>query len=715
MDPASKQASMFKDSKRNRRPTSCEQCRLRKYANNAIRHRKAAKGSSSSSSNASNSNVGERLQRVENLVFELVNGGGGGIMDLSNGDHDVFVDHGSQVGRTRNHGHGGASRIETTATHGDDMGKSFLHRPTEQSTHWLAILDDIKEVREQLSQSEIFTPEDNDMNNEQAEEELDLALGPMELPKFQDIIQSLPPRPICDKILAQYFNSSLILPIIHPTKFLNEYEKFWHNPARAPVLWVGVLFSILTLALAINQSTGEGTIDVGSQATLSVRMLRNRTAQCLMMGNYTNATSYAVEAMVLLFLGKYVGKSDSSFDSWFLMGNIIRLAMRMGYHRDPKYRRDISLFEGEMRRRRWHAILQLDLLLSFQMGMPSMIPVDCSDTELPRNFKDSDIYPNVDSLPSPRPLSDHTPVLYTIVKGGIMNVFRKVIAHTQSSITWPPPYPRTIELDNKLRETYAGIPDDFKMKPIKQSIIDSSSMIINRCTVELLFLKGIMVLHRRYLNTERFDAQYDYSRRACVDAALTILSRQADLHEATQPHGRLYEDRWMVSSLTAHDFLLASMVICLELSLLIRSPNNLVDSSPSLINSPSRFGKLLDALLDSQRIWASKSAYSKEARTASLTLQLMLEKVQGSSSPYSLTNGSTNDPMSTKSSSDDAMTYANIGDGELPFAGTMTDMIDGSENLDWAILDQYLQNTGSLMTPLDMPDDGWDLLNMDSC
>jgi Fungal specific transcription factor domain len=447
-------------------------------------------------------------------------------------------------------------------------------------------------------------------------------------------------------------------------------------------LWVGLLFSIIGLAVAVNQATEEGAADTGSQGTLLAKTLRKSTAQCLVMGNYVNSTSYAVEAMLLLFLSKYVGKPDSSFNGWFLMGNIIRLAMRMGYHRDPRNRRDISPFEGEMRRRRWHSILQLDLLLSFQMGMPSMIPAECSDTELPRNFNDADIYPNIESLPSPRPLSDYTPVLYVIVKGGIMNVFRKVMAHTQSSVISPPPYPMTLELDHKLRDAYAKITDDFKMKPISQSIIDSSSIIINRCTVELLFLKGLMVLHRQYLNTDRLDAQYDYSRRACIDAALTILSRQADLHQATQPYGRLYADRWMVSSLTAHDFLLASMVICLELSQLIRSP---ITTDSSLINSPSRFSKLLDALLDSQRIWASRSVFSREARTASLTLQLMIDKVQGNNSHYKQTSSSDGDVDTN--AFQNVMTFSSLGEGdeviELPFAGTMTDMIDGSENLDW--------------------------------
>jgi hypothetical protein len=434
------------------------------------------------------------------------------------------------------------------------------------------------------------------------------------------------------------------------------------------------------------------------------------------MGKYTNANSYALETLVMHLLGTYIDKPDSSFDGWFLMGTIIRLAMRMGYHRDPKTQPDnskkITPYEGEMRRRRWHVILQLDTLMSFQMGMPSVIPPEFCDTEPPRNLKDEDIWPAMETLPPSRPASDYTPILYTIAKGGVMNMFRKVLVHTHSSSSSSPPsYPITIDLDAKLRETYASIPETLKWKPINQSFTVSTGLIINRSTIELLYLKSVMVLHRRYLNTERHDPQREFSRRACINAALEILARQTELHAATSgPHGRLYEDRWMVSSLTAHDFLLASMVICLELSVLMRSSSPSSSLSHGKIGQPAspHFSRLLDALLNSQHIWASKSAFSNEARTAALTLQLMIDKVQANngtdnqepnnhrqSKNQTFQQGMATDPPSTSTAATTVSTVSmatttidlhsetEMEPFGLPFADTMADMITGSENLDW--------------------------------
>lgn len=62
--------------------------------------------------------------------------------------------------------------------------------------------------------------------------------------------------------------------------------------------------------------------------------------------------------------------------------------------------------------------------------------------------------------------------------------------------------------------------------------MDSSEIISNRCNIELLYLKGLIVLDRRYIRYNDQDAKLESSRRFCIDAAFEILARQADLHRA---------------------------------------------------------------------------------------------------------------------------------------------------------------------------------------
>lgn len=189
------------------RELPCENCIKRgekatcKYASNAIRNPKRR-----------NSNVGERLRRVEKLVSELAEGPV--LHERLVASQRVNVDD-AQEERYMPRNSGGVTAAEPPTPR-----KARGHI---ENTHWLSILNDIKEVREELAQSDIMTsPEDDaDINEDQEEEDVDLVLGATQpLPTFQEIINSLPPRPICDTLLSQYFTSPIVLRTLILIRFI---------------------------------------------------------------------------------------------------------------------------------------------------------------------------------------------------------------------------------------------------------------------------------------------------------------------------------------------------------------------------------------------------------------------------------------------------------------------------------------------------------------
>lgn len=52
----------------------------------------------------------------------------------------------------------------------------------------------------------------------------------------------------------------------------------------------------------------------------------------------------------------------------------------MGYPRDPSRFPSITLFGGEIRRRLWMMLYCMDVMISIQMGMPSLIKDEQCDT-----------------------------------------------------------------------------------------------------------------------------------------------------------------------------------------------------------------------------------------------------------------------------------------------------------------------------------------------
>lgn len=103
-----------------------------------------------------------------------------------------------------------------------------------------------------------------------------------------------------------------------------------------------------------------------------------------MTADYTKCIDSTIEALLFYISGEWTTRYDAEVGIWVIVGMIVRLSMRMGYHRDPKNFHGITPFQAEMRRRIWAFVRQCDILLSFQLALPGMIRSNTCDAELPR-------------------------------------------------------------------------------------------------------------------------------------------------------------------------------------------------------------------------------------------------------------------------------------------------------------------------------------------
>ena len=333
-----------------------------------------------------------------------------------------------------------------------------------------------------------------------------------------------------------------------------------------------------------------------------------------------------IETMVLHLHGEYARSREAEVGVWVLVGIIVRLAMRMGYHRDPKYYSNLNPFQGEMRRRVWTFVRQADLLFSFQIGLPSMIRLNDCDTSLPRNLYDEEFDEDSEVLPPSRPASSPTPVSYMIAKAQVTFAFGRIIESLHS--TQPKSYDDIERLDHELREAYANIPPHLRLKPIEESTMDPVSVVMQRYSLSVLYNKGQCVLHRRYLTKARESSRFAHSRKTCIDSSLQLLRHQATLHFESRPSRRLHCMKWYINSLTAHDFLLAATLVCLDLwyateaEAADRVP---LDSQPW---DKDRRAEMVQAIARSRDIWNELRDQSMEAYKASELLTVMLQKLE---------------------------------------------------------------------------------------
>ncbi|KAH8890490.1 hypothetical protein GQ53DRAFT_177655 [Thozetella sp. PMI_491] len=510
------------------------------------------------------------------------------------------------------------------------------------SANWEAILDDITELTNNLK----TVDHDPVIDPAVTKRGPVLLLGAFPQATIPEMLAHLPPRPAMDRIVARFFQAGEPAWIIfHVKTFLQNYNRFWEDPSQTTFTWLGLLF-VMICHTSLFCMRGDEEIPGNLGPPLEVfDAYRVRGAQCLALDDYTKPGEYKVETLILYFGTEYLRETDAMLGTSVLLSIVLRLAMHMGFHRDPRHYPEMPPFEGEMRRRIWTVLVGVDLLVSFQFGLPGNIHSRFYDTEPPRNLLDEDFDEDTKELPPSRPESERTLTLYTIVKNRILNVFGDIVTAITSRS--PVKYSEIMQLDKTLEEVHDSLPSSLRYRPFSQSLIDPINLIMQRYWIELLYQKSRSILHRKYLGIAHMTTQVAHSRLTCLDAATKTLRHQYDIHCEIQPGGRLAKERWFLSSLSVHDFLLADMILCLELSYIYAAEKS-PDASASAVRAFSTLNKteavipkeqLLEILRTSRSIWQTMRHESSEANRAFKILSRMLTMSTGAafeSSPESV-------------------------------------------------------------------------------
>ncbi|KAH8759318.1 hypothetical protein F5883DRAFT_681775 [Diaporthe sp. PMI_573] len=335
------------------------------------------------------------------------------------------------------------------------------------STHWLAILDSITELREHVAFDDpgptpVQQQHDGltvfDLHTRSPPRPM-LLYGCRVQPSFSSILKAVPARPIVDRLVSRYFND-------------------------------------LDMATA-------------------------KSAECLILGNYTEGGPHVLETLILYFMSEIFPLKEVEVGIWMLVGTIVQVAMHMGLHRDPAhFPKSITPFAGEMRRRVWSMVVQIDFSTSTQLGLPRL--VSQANTAEPRNLFDSDFDESTAELPPSRPETEVTPILYTLAKLRILSIGIRI----SDLITEPRRY------------TYSedGISFSLTATPL---------VLIQRIWLNMGIQRLKVILHKRSLALSSSEQQqYAYSRSTCLTAAINILEIQHLVDEKTRPDGRLYQIRW---------------------------------------------------------------------------------------------------------------------------------------------------------------------------
>ncbi|KOS42075.1 hypothetical protein ACN38_g7029 [Penicillium nordicum] len=568
------------------------------------------------------------------------------------------------------------------------------------SAHWHAILEEINGVKEYLDDKE--TSDDEDVDIDPYDDPSPALLLDHGRPvSKEEMLMDIPPRSIADRLVSRFLKTSEPARVsIHVPTFHKEYEEFWLRPEEKSFTWISLLYSIMALSVSLYHRGSELLSSTKEDSIRSWAIFRKRSAQCLIRANYITPGRYKAEALLLYSLTEFYRSQDMQIGVSYLVGITIRLTMRMGYHRDPRHYPMLSALDGEMRRRFWALIVQLDILTSFQAGVPRTIQPWQYDTELPSNLLDTDFDENTVKLPPGRPQSEGTDCTYTRTKSHIMSVFGHItdLAFSREHSS----YDDIMEIDRRLETAHDMVPSCLQIRPMTQCIADPAEVTMRRFALELLYQTARLVLHRRYI--AETNPKFAYSRSVCLVAARDALQYHTEVWTEFMPGGQLYAERYFLNSLQS-PFLLSAMILCLEMS-------QDADRGDAARLGPQERADFLLLLENTHRIFMDSRHRSVDTQRAVNALNIMLKRVKKGGFEYSSSTAEQptvpkDNGISVKSTSEAAFDQQNSTStsnfGELRPAipkpaqtpsynslGVIEDMLDIPDQLDWNLYDSHI-------------------------
>lgn len=335
------------------------------------------------------------------------------------------------------------------------------------------------------------------------------------LTAVSDIQTTIPSKDICDELIGNYFRTyESIYRVIHIPSFLKRYDKYWSYPGVESNRCSPFIMQLI-LILAIGS-----TLQLPSVETSSLRSTARQwvfTAQTWLHPlDKTRMNIPGIQIQCLLLLARETLGIGSDF-LWISAGSLMRTAMQLGYHRDPKHFAGVSILHSEIRRRLWATIMEFAIKESFATAMPPLITMEQFDTEPPANINDADIDQETEHNPIPRDLTTFTQTSVQIILLRSLRI-RLEIGILVTNIRSQLSYEEVLQLHADITSAYRN------MHALEFTVNNKAFTQFQLNHVEFVLLRPVITLHQPWVIKARTDPRYYFSRKVCLDTCLAITS-----------------------------------------------------------------------------------------------------------------------------------------------------------------------------------------------
>jgi hypothetical protein len=335
-----------------------------------------------------------------------------------------------------------------------------------------------------------------------------------------DVFTALPDRSTVHVQVTLYFQThETTCRILHEPSFWKEYALFWerHLEGSGSADFAVMLLLIVASTMCIKPKDdvfeGDTTSDRQSASNLIDicdawinRQPRKRLTLCFFQVRCLSLFARRMNCVRL--------KQD-----WVSSGDLMRLALASGMHRDPSLLSTgkISAFEKEMKKRLWITIMELELQSSIESGLQSSLTGLYWDTPVPANLPDDAFSMDTQELPASRPLDHFTSASYLCVSRQSIPL-RLHLMHLLNNPSEKLPYLEILHYDAQLHELLSDLPK-----------WEDTHAVIPCALLAIQLRQFLLLLHKPFAKLASRNDRFVYSFTTCINTAGSIISKHDEL------------------------------------------------------------------------------------------------------------------------------------------------------------------------------------------
>lgn len=207
-------------------------------------------------------------------------------------------------------------------------------------------------------------------------------------------------------------NVDPILKMIHVPVTQRQLLRATQDLSQIPPTYECLMFSIYYAAVTSIQNPASVTALLQEEREALLDRYRLGVEQALHNANFMSAPDVTKLQALTIYLVCARESADKTY-IWSMTGLLIRLAMKIGLHREPSTL-GLPPFQAEMRRRLWWHICTLDVRTAEENDMDPLIYEPMFDTRFPANLNDADL--DVHMTEPPLLTRQRSEMLYTLIR-----------------------------------------------------------------------------------------------------------------------------------------------------------------------------------------------------------------------------------------------------------------------------------------------------------